>query len=267
MKKDMIMTTLLVEDDKKECERFKDYIGNLNNIKLVGAVNSCASAIKHIKTHMPETIILDIELNVGQGTGIDLIEEINNMSFNFKPIIAVITNIFAKEVHDYLHTQGVHLVFYKRKQDYSAELVVSNLYRIWKSAVKLHNVNKIEVVEDETMAEKIERISKRIDSELDLVGIGRNLNGRKFIIDAVLYILNVENIDNSENVFNYLGKKYKKVNSSIFRTIQVSIEHAWRSAPIENLQKYYTQSFNYNRGNPTVNELIHYYVDKMRPFL
>jgi len=258
------MATLLVEDDTSECDRYKEYINTIDNVKLIGVVNSCASAVRHIHMHAPEAIILDIELNVGQGSGIDLLEEINKMTLDFKPIIAVITNIFAKEVHDYLHTQGAHLIFYKRKEDYSAELVVNNLFKIWKSASKLQASNKIGIMEEETLAEKLDRVAQKIDLELDLIGIGRNLSGRKYAHEAILYAVNVENIDNSENVFNYLGKKHNRQGTSIYKSIQVGIEHAWRSSPVENLHKYYTQGFDFRRGNPTAPEFVYYYADKVK---
>lgn len=255
------MTILLVEDDISDCNLFKSYIENKEDVKLIGIANSPDKALEYIKTYIPEAIILDIELNNGKGSGLEVLEGLKTIKLDIKPLIAITTNISSKSVYNYAHKNGADLIFYKLKDDYSAELVIKNLMLLRETILITRNVN----TNTETKYERDKRISDRINRELDLIGISSHLVGRKYIHDAIIYIL--ENNNEKENVFLHLAKVYKKGNSTIGRAIQTAIEHAWRRSSIEDLEKYYTAAVNYNTGVPTPTELIYYYVEKIKKTL
>lgn len=259
MSKDKPISILLVEDDKQDCLNMKNYISSRDDVKLVEIVDSPEKAIKSIKTYLPDAIILDIELNNGEGSGLEVLNTINTLNLDVKPIIIITTNISSKTVYTFAHENGVDMIFHKLKDDYSPELVVKNIELLYKtmSHIKKHN----SLNENDFISAR-KRLSDRINRELDLIGISSHLIGRKYIHDSILYIL--EENENQENVFLHLAKKYKKGNSTIGRSIQTAIEHAWRRSSIEDLEKYYTAAVNYNTGVPTPTELIYYYVDKIK---
>ena len=262
MDKNKLVTVLLIEDDKNDCIDMKNYINSREDIRLVDIVSSPNKAINSIKTYLPDAIILDIELNNGEGSGLEVLDAIKSMHMDIKPIIIITTNISSKLVYTYAHENGVDMIFHKLKDDYSPELVVRNIVLL--SGIKLSErlVNNVAVESPDDYRNKI---SERINRELDLIGISSHLVGRKYIHDSILYIL--EEHEENENVFLHLAKKYKKGNSTIGRSIQTAIEHAWRKSSIEDLQKYYTAVVNYNTGVPTPTELIYYYVDKIKESL
>lgn len=262
MSKDKLINILLVEDDIEDCNLIKNYIDCEENVKLIGIANSVSTALEYVKTHMPDAIILDLELNDGEGSGLEFLEKIKDIKVDVKPIIVITTNISSKTVYTYAHKNGADLIFHKLKNDYSAELVINNILLLNKTKEANRMANDINSKNAETLNDYRNRISNRINRELNLVGISSHLIGRKYIHDAILYIL--ENNEESENVFLHLAKVYKKGNSTIGRSIQTAIEHAWRKSSIEDLQKYYTAAVNYNTGVPTPTELIYYYVDKIK---
>lgn len=262
MKENKPITILLVEDDKEDCRLMKNYINTRDDVKLIGIADSSEIAIEYVKTHVPDAIILDLELNSGSGSGLEVLEQINNSITSIRPIIIITTNISSKTVYAYAHENGADLIFHKLKNDYSAELVIKNILLLSKTATLKNPINKLESENAETINDYRNRISERINRELDLIGISSHLVGRKYIHDSILYIL--ENQNEKENVFLHLAKTYQKGNSTIGRSIQTAIEHAWRKSSIEDLQKYYTTAVNYNTGVPTPTELIYYYVDKIK---
>lgn len=262
MKTEKPVTVLLVEDEIEECKKFQNYLRNREDIKLIGVANSTVKAMEYIKTYLPDGIILDLELNNGKGSGLEILENLKKLKLKIKPIIVITTNISSKSVYTYAHKNGADLIFHKLKEDYSPELVINNILLLKDTIVSVYNYENTDVEDGKTLAEYRDRISERINRELDLVGISSHLVGRKYIHDAILYI--IENENNDENVFLHLAKKYKKGNSTIGRSIQTAIEHAWRRSSIEDLQKYYTATVNYNTGVPTPTELIYYYIDKIK---
>ena len=127
MSKNKQISILLVEDDMEDSNNIKNYINTKENVKLVGTFNSAKDALKNIKIYIPDAIILDIELNNGEGSGLEILEKINEMDLEVKPIIVITTNISSKTVYSYAHEKGADLIFHKLKDDYSPELVIENI--------------------------------------------------------------------------------------------------------------------------------------------
>lgn len=254
------ITVLLIEDDKTDCINMKNYINTRDDVKLINIVNSPEKAIESIKTYIPDAIILDIELNNGEGSGLEILESMKNLNLDFKPVIVITTNISSKTVYTYAHENGVDMIFHKLKEDYSPDLVIRNILLL--SEIKTNEKTENNIIEKQSEGEYREKISERINRELDLIGISSHLVGRKYIHDVIMYLLDEK--EEKENAFIYLAKKYKKGNSTIGRSIQTAIEHAWRKSSIEDLQKYYTAVVNYNTGVPKPTEFIYYYVDKIK---
>lgn len=133
--------------------------------------------------------------------------------------------------------------------------------------INYKNISKQGYASIETPAEQKERISEKINTELDLIGISSHLKGRQILFDAILYLILEKEGPVEESVFQYLVKKYKRVNSSISRAMQTAINYAWSKSPIEDLEIYYTAKINYATGVPNPTEFIYYYRDKLRKFI
>ena len=256
------MSLLLIEDDEFECKKFKSYVETLNNVKIVGITNSSDKGIEYFKTYLPEAIVLDIELHKGQGSGIEFIENVKKYMAEFRPIIVVTTNASSSILYDKLHDEGVDLIFYKKQTDYSPKLIISSLISLRETLRKFNNTDKnAEFIE--TPAEYETKVSNKINAELDLIGISSHLKGRKYIHDAILYLIKEKDNNAGETVFNYLANVNKKSSSSISRVMQTAINYAWRASAPEDLEMYYTAKVNYNTGVPTPTELIYYYKNKI----
>lgn len=257
------MLLLLIEDDEYECKRFKAYIETQENVKLVGITNSSNEGLELFKTYLPEAIVLDIELHKGQGSGIEFIEKAKEFMTEFRPIIIATTNASSSILYDKLHDEGVDLVFYKKQADYSPKLVISSLLSLRKMLHNFNNVDRRLETYIESPAEYDAKISKRIDAELNLIGIGSHLKGRKYIHDAIMHLIKGDIDESGETVFNYLANIYKKTSSSISRVMQTAINSAWRNTAPDDLEKYYTAQVNYNTGVPKPTDLIYHYKNKI----
>ena len=256
------MSLLLIEDDEFECRKFKSYVETLNNVKLVGITNSSDKGIEYFKTYLPEAIVLDIELHKGQGSGIEFIENVKKFMTEFRPIIVVTTNAASSILYDKLHDEGVDLIFYKKQTDYSPKLIISSLLSLRKTLHKFNSTDK-NLEFKETPADYEAKISNKINAELDLIGISSHLKGRKYIHDAIMYLIKEKDNNSGETVFNHLANVNKKSASSISRVMQTAINYAWRNSAPEDLEMYYLAKVNYNTGVPTPTELIYYYKDKI----
>lgn len=254
----MPMKILLIEDDINECHIYKKIIENRNDVELVSITNSSIKAIEDYKCYKPDAIILDLELNDGEGSGFDFIEKMKEQSNKKLPKIVVTTNVHSDTVYDFCHKNNIDFIFYKKQKNYSQENIINTLLLLksYDGDNKIVNIEKDEKSLEDSILYKIKK-------ELDLIGIGTHLHGRKYLCDAIYFVL--KNDENCKvSIVQYLVNKYKKSNSTISRAMQNAILHAWRITPLEDLSTYYTARINYETGVPTPTELIYYYADKIR---
>ncbi len=257
------MKILIIEDDINDCNNFINCIKKRDDFELVAITDSDIDALKYVKLKRPEGIVLDLELNdskSGNTNSLEFLSNLRKMNLNYTPIVIVTTHVYSKKTYEILHRNQVDLILYKDHPKYSCDIVLNNFLKY--RDVTLDNDNK-------TIVEKIEddenRISTLINHELDLIGVTVKLKGRKYIHDAILYLIQNENSD--VNVIQYLAKIYKKSGNTITNGIQNAIIHAWRVSAIEDLETYYTTKVNYETGVPTPMEFIYYYVEKIKKLI
>ncbi len=261
-----ILSIILIEDDKVECTKFSQYIKTRNDVKLIASTDSDIEGLELIKKHLPDAIILDIELHNGSGNAnsFGLLEELQKIKLSKKPKIVVNTVVSSNTIYDYLHNKGVDLIFYKKQQNYSIDNVINTLVLLSDYSKDTSFTGNIVVEDSEDNEHKISGI---INDELNLIGIGLHLQGRKYLHDAILYLI----INNAESerisVVQHLTNKYKRSSSTISRDMQNAILHAWRVSSLEDLETYYTAKINYETGVPTPTEFIYYYSDKIRKMM
>ena len=252
------MKILLIEDDFNECNIYQNINSNRKDINIVAITNSSIKGIEYLNRYKPEAIILDLELNNGEGSGFDFIERVKKQKNGNAFKIVITTNVYSDSVYDFLHRNKVDFIFCKKQSNYSQENVINTL-------LLLRDYKSDDTIIDTKIINENEEIniSNLINKELDLIGVGNHLQGRKYLHDAIVFIIKNNKNDNKTPIIQYLVNKYKKSNSTISRAMQNAILHAWRISPLEDLSNYYTARINYETGVPTPTEFIYYYADKI----
>lgn len=259
------MKIILVEDEEKEWEIYKRIVNQKSDMDIVACTKSSTEAITLVQKYNPDAIILDLELNMGEGSGLEFIQKIKQIKVDRIPKIFVTTNIYSDTVYNYLHKENVDFIFYKNQENYSRENVINTMSLLYNSKQVNDLVEKSD--SDSNNEDDNDKVSKLINKELDLIGVGTHLKGRKYLFDAIKYV--IENMDNYESmsVIQFLVSKYKRASSTISRAMQNSILHAWRISSIEDLTTLYTARINYETGVPTPTEFVYYYAEKVRKSL
>ena len=178
------------------------------------------------------------------------------MNLDYEPIIIVTTHINSKRVYNILHRDGADIILYKNHPKYSADYVLNKFMSLREvSPQKTVEILKSELKDNE------QKISDCISKELDLIGIPSKMVGRKYIHDAIVYL--IKNKENNINVIRYLTSVYKKSGNTITNGIQNAIIHAWNKTAVDDLLEYYRARVNPETGIPTPMEFIYYYVEKI----
>ena len=258
------MKILIIEDDINDCNNFIECAKTRNDIEIVAITDSDIDGLRYAKTLRPEGIVLDLELNnssSGNVDSLDFVTDLQALNLEYMPIVIVTTHVNSKRTYDILHREGVDFILYKDHPNYSANLVLNHFISMRQSELSRTKGGSVEDI----IKESEEKISDCINHELELIGITSNLKGRKYIHDAILYL--IQNEDSDLNVIKYLTTIHKKSATTVTNGIQNAIFHAWRITPIEDLTKYYTARVNYETGVPTPMEFIYYYKDKVKTMI
>ena len=137
------MKLLLIEDDVKEHDIYKEIEKTRNDIKFIAMTNSDEEGINIVEKYKPDGIILDLELTKGTGTGFNFLEKLNKLKLKNKPKIIVTTNICSESVYEFLHENNVDFIFYKKQNDYSQDKVINTLLLL-----KGYSNNIVKVIKD-----------------------------------------------------------------------------------------------------------------------
>ena len=253
------LSVLLIEDDPQECQDMVKHIEATEDIKLVGVTNNTVKALEYVTDSQPDAIILDLELHRGHGNGVSFLESLREMSLTFPIYVLVTTNNISHVTHNSVRQMGADFIMVKSQADYSPKAVIKFLTSIKNM---IHSNKKAAGYShgSESGEERRQRITNRIDNELDWIGISPNAIGRKYLIDGIMLLINGQNKRTHETI----AKNYAKTEASVERAMQNAIGKAWKVTHPDDLEKYYTASIHSAKGVPTVMEFIHYYARKIK---
>lgn len=255
---DRTLSILLIEDDEAACTELKHCIDSHENLKLAAITNNSHEALELVRIHLPNVIILDLELHYGGGNGLLFLHALKNISLAQPPFILVTTHNMSMVTLEQVRQLGADFTLTKYETGYSAEYVIDNINLMRPAILRKNASNGLETTI--SPAEKDQKLIQRIQRELDLVGINPRAVGYKYLVDSIKLIMDGE----TSNVSRVLAPKYNKTEKSIERAMQNAIKQAWVTSDVDDLLKYYTAKVRVDRGAPTLMEFICHYATKIK---
>ena len=251
------LTVLLVEDDKFACDEIRDYIDQLDDMRLVGVTDDGNEALDMVKYHVPDAIILDLELHQGGGNGLIFLSKLHDMGMDKLPYVLITTQNTSNVTLEAARQLGADFIITKYEKDYSGQKPVE-LLRMMRNAIQRHSTP--DTTPPITPAEQNRKLTIRIHRELDAVGISPKAIGYEYLTEAII-IATKETIP---NLARQIAIKHGKTPASVERAMQNAINRAWSNGNPEELARNYTAVINYERGVPTLTEFIYHYANKFR---
>lgn len=264
------MRLLLIEDDVGDALKFTECANRRTDIQFVGMTDSCDEGLKIVKSRLPEGVILDLQLVKGKGSGLHFLEILNEADLTLRPIVAVTTSNQSDVVYRRIEELGADWFFCKMQQDYSEDFVIETLLSLRKALDAKQKVRPDAIQGDlrksrsmvESPDDRRDRIFRRIDAELDLIGIRTRLKGRIYLREAIYHQIHSEKERGSG--IEEVALTHKHAYGTVSKVMQTAINDTWSNSSIEDLQTHYTARVNSSTGSPHVSDFIHYYADKIR---
>jgi len=266
------MRLLLIEDDVGEAKKLTECANRRTDVRFVGITDSCEEGIKLVKSRLPEGVILDLQLVAGKGTGIRFMELLNELKkdLTIHPIVVVTTSNQSKTVFRSIEALGVEWYFCKVTEGYDVNVVLDTLLSL--RPAMLTETGRPIINGDlrktrdmiEAPDERRDRIYRRIEIELDLVGIRARLKGRDYLREAIYVQIHSEKERGSG--IEEVAANEKKQYGSIAKAMQTAINDAWcvTGSDLDDILTHYTARIPASNGVPYVSDFIHFYAAKIK---
>lgn len=254
------LTILIVEDDPHACQDLTKAIDQTEGVVLAGTTAHADQAVMLIQDCLPDCLILDLELHAGSGNGLNLLRSMKQLALPRFPYVLITTNNSSIITHEAARTLGADFIFTKHQTDYSAKDVINFLFMIKGVIQSRPGSGSPENTVEETPSLRKKRLLRRIQTELNTIGISPKVTGYKYLTDAILLA-----IDRPEDhLIALIGEKYGQKNTTAERAMQYAIDKAWRVTDTDTLYRNYTAQIHSEKGMPTAMELIFYYANKLK---
>lgn len=253
---------LVVEDDEATCLEYERVCEQYDDVFFIGSSPHAREALNITEEFKPNAVVLDLELQMGTGSGVDYLMYIDDIKLKVKPYIVVVTNNVSPITQAAVRNFGADYIIVKSQADYSVDMVVNFLRSI---ISRMPDMFPVIPTSSPAIKKRIEedynqRLLKRVTKELDMIGISPRFKGRNYLRDAIEMICHKE----QTYICNEVAKKYQKTSASVERAMQNAIDHAWKSTDPTTLETHYTAYVNPEKGVPTLTEFIYFYADKIR---
>lgn len=257
---DRPLTVLLIEDDAKECMQIENCMDLYDEIDLVAVTNNSKDALELTQYHMPDAVILDLELHHGGGNGFQYLKELAQLCLSHIPYILITTNNSSSVTLEYARRLGADFILAKYESGYSAQYVVDFLKMMQDIIISKGSSKTLDNPYSNSPEYQERKLRQRIQRELDFVGIRPSAIGYRYLTDAIALIYH----NPESNISATLANIHKKNDFSIERAMQNAINHAWQHTDIEALLKHYTARIRHDKSAPTNMEFIYYYANKLQ---
>jgi len=190
-------------------------------------------------------------------SGFDILHMIDYIGkiYKYNPIIIATGDIINNNMINNVLTAGCN---HYMKYPIHTDSLISTILMLSKVAI----INAITSTPADSKNNKNIDITVSLDKMLSDIGIPYNILGRKFITDAVIYIMKycggyLSGIHITKDIYPYVAEKNKTTSPRVERNIRHAIERAYNSNhSAENINKYFGNSYSWNRDKPTNAEFL-----------
>ena len=245
---------LLIEDDEMHCQQYAEYVKTKSDRYILQTANGCKSGLLLLKRFKPNIILLDLELNGGDGNGLDFLTESREKQLPNRPCVVIITNNIANRIHNRARHLGADFIFEKSKPDYSPETVISFTCQ--------HLLGQDLSLQPNVMDEKSTKAA--IARVLESMGINAGMSGKIYLIEAIYIAVEKTTVDLRHDIYVPLARAHQKSEQTIEKCIRNVIMKAWNTTEYSILAKYYTAQINPGTGYPSNKEFIAEMAEKLR---
>lgn len=263
------MKVLIIEDNANEADRLEQYFAAQPDMDVVGVTGSAPEGLDLVQRYYPDGIILDLELD--EGNGMQFLLQLHKLVLPIRPYIIVTTWTSEHRTLQYVKDKGAGFVQVKSKpgyQEYGPEMLAELLREIRPYLGDSPAQDGRPAPVTEAPAQREEREMRRVREWLGRINISSGRLAQAYLAATICmsarYIREYGEVPGLEKViYPEVEKKFGLSHGSLEKTMRYGVEHAWNHTDPETLAREYTQYVPLDKGKPLLKDFILYYAHKL----
>ena len=244
-------TTIMIADNTEEfCMALTAALQRSEDFKVLCTAKDGEQAIKLVKEHKPDILVLDLMLS--KQDGLSVLKAISTMER--KPA----TLATSRFVTDYVASAAANLgVRYLMVKPCDMTTLVERLEEIRGSSNAKQASPKI------PGNQSIETLVTGIIHE---IGVPAHIKGYQYLREAIIIAVNDMDVINAitKVLYPQVAKTFQTTPSRVERAIRHAIEVAWDRGDLDTLQRFFGYTVSNTKGKPTNSEFIALIADKLQ---
>lgn len=254
---------VLIADDNREFgDILCEYLGNQNDIDIVGVARDGMEAYDMIVTKLPDIAVLDIIMPHLDGLGV--LEKINSTPLAKKPLFIILSAVGQDKITQRALALGAEYYVVK---PFDMDVLVSRIRQ-------LKDINQSVVIKSEFPPEvkQPNRLASPKNLEIEVtsimheIGVPAHIKGYQYLRDAIMMVVKDLDVINSitKQLYPTVAREYNTTPSRVERAIRHAIEVAWSRGQVDTIDSLFGYTVNIGKGKPTNSEFIAMVADKLR---
>lgn len=247
---------MLVEPDEHTREVYCEEAAKLRGMPIVFDTGRQAQAVDYFRTHTVDAIIMEIDLEEGDGIG--LLDELE-MDPEEKPLIVLVTYTASSVTLAYMRMHGVDLVYQKTNRSYSPAYVLQTIAKLHPYRFFAGAVDESETVMQQFRDEMSSYVLRRqVQTELEEMGFRHKMLGFRYLLDAIVLCVDREedSIHVSSWIYPEIAGRWNTTEARVERAMRWAIEQVFVKANIVLLHRHYPFEYDDENGRPSNSEFI-----------
>jgi two-component system response regulator (stage 0 sporulation protein A) len=259
------INAIIVDDNKEFCNILNDYLSNQKDIIVKGIGNDGMDALKLIKEHNPDLVILDIIMPRLDGLGV--LEKLNEMNLKPAPKVIVLSAVGNDKITQRAISLGAEYYVVK---PFDMDIFSKRVRQMFSFSTSMDG--RSDVIKTVSDTENIAAGNNQVDLEQQItdmihkIGIPAHIKGYKFIREAIdLVIKDMEILSAvTKELYPAIAQKYNTTPSRVERAMRHAIEVAWSRGQMDTINQVFGYTIRNDKDKPTNSEFIALIADKLR---
>ena len=246
---------IMIDDSYELCHTAKGYFQNNSTYEMVGFAHDGQVGIEMIENKQPDIVILDMVMP--NSDGMHVLRSLKRMNSVKKPKILVLSAIARDKSTSMWMDEGADYVLAKETTMENIEFHMDLMTDVSRSPAPVLTVNPRKEPFD---------LETQVTAIIQEVGIPANIKGYQYIRNAIILVVNNNDIINSvtKELYPEVAKMCDTSPSRVERAIRHAIEVAWDRGDTETLNRMFGYTISVSKGKPTNSEFIAMIADKLR---
>ncbi|PWU68566.1 sporulation transcription factor Spo0A [Gracilibacillus dipsosauri] len=248
---------LLVDDNRELVQLMEEYLGDQNDMEVVGKAYNGKECLDMIEDVRPDVVVLDIIMP--HVDGLAVLSKIKQSEHTKHIHVIMLTAFGQEDVTKKAVTLGASYFILK---PFDLEHLAEQIRQVHGMQPSIHN-NEIKTSTNHSKKFDLETSITHIIHE---IGVPAHIKGYMYLREAITMVYNdIELLGSITKVlYPDIASKYNTTASRVERAIRHAIEVAWSRGNIDSISSLFGYTVSVSKAKPTNSEFIAMVADRLR---